>query len=94
MDFFHKWLIPDSDGYKSWHVTLAIPLLLLASIWFLAGGVAIEVGTVKVTTATKSGSDYLLFVGPWLGALGWREHRKGKFGGYGGKDGSSSQPGA
>ena len=73
----HKWLIPDSSGRKSWHLTLAVPALIAATIWFLMGGYSVELPSgLKVITASKSGADYLLFVGPWLSALGWRDYCK------------------
>jgi hypothetical protein len=67
----------DSWGRLSLHVTLAVPALIVASLWFLVGGISIQLpGGFAITTATKSGSDYLLFVGPWLSALGWRDYLK------------------
>ena len=73
-------LIRDSRGHPSWHFSLAIPALMLGTVWFLAGGVDITVAGVHVTTATKSGSDYLLYITPWLSAIGareWIEKRNG-----------------
>ena len=70
-------LIADSSGRKSWHLTLAVPSLIAGTIWFLAGGVSVELPFgMKLVTSTKSGADYLLFVGPWLSALGWRDYLK------------------
>ena len=66
-------LIEDSRGKPSWHFTLAIPALILGTIWFLLGGIDITVMGYHITTATKNGSDYLLFITPWLGAIGARE---------------------
>ena len=66
-------LIKDSRGIKSWHLTLAIPALIAGTVWFLAGGINIEVVGLKLVVATKSGSDYLLFITPWLSALGVRD---------------------
>lgn len=68
-------LIKDSCGRKSWHLTLAVPALIAGTVWFLMGGIDITLPTGHhVLTATKSGSDYLLFVTPWLSALGWRDY--------------------
>lgn len=74
-------LIKDSAGRKSWHLTLAVPALIAGTVWFLVGGISVEltlpvVGPLKLVTATKSGSEYLLFVTPWLSALGWRDYLK------------------
>ena len=70
-------LIKDSQGRKSWHLTLAVPALIAGTVWFLAGGVDLTLpGGIHVLTATKTGSEYLLFVGPWLTALGWRDYLK------------------
>jgi hypothetical protein len=66
-------LIKDSRGHPSWHFTLAIPALIAGTVWFLVGGVDVTVAGIHLTTATKSGSDYLLFITPWLGAIGCRE---------------------
>jgi hypothetical protein len=76
-------LIKDSRGKPSWHFTLAVPALVLGTLWFLVGGVDMQVAGVHVTTATKSGSDYLLYITPWLSALGAREWVE-KCGGEGG----------
>lgn len=71
-------LIKDSSGRKSWHVTLAVPALIAGTVWFLAGGIDLTLpGGIHIVTATKGGSEYLLFVGPWLSALGWRDYIKG-----------------
>lgn len=69
-------LIKDSCGRKSWHLTLAVPALIAGTVWFLAGGINVEVGSIHITIATKTGSEYLLYVGPWLSALGWRDYLK------------------
>lgn len=67
-------LIKDSCGKKSWHLTLAIPALIAGTVWFLAGGIDITLpGGYHVITATKTGSEYLLFVSPWLAAMGHRD---------------------
>jgi len=70
-------LLKDSCGRKSWHLTLAVPALIAGTAWFLAGGIDITLPTGHhILTATKTGSDYLLFVTPWLSALGWRDYLK------------------
>jgi len=66
-------LLRDSRGKKSWHFTLAVPALVLGTAWFLIGGVDVMVGQYHVVTATKSAGEYLLYVTPWLTALGHRE---------------------
>ena len=72
-------LIKDSCGRKSWHLTLALPALMLGTVWFLAGGIDITIpGGFHVVTATKTGADYALYVAPWLSALGWRDFIKGQ----------------
>lgn len=72
-------LICDSAGRRSWHLTLAIPALLMGTVWFLAGGIDITLpGGIHLVTATKSGSDYLLYVSPWLAAMGHRDWLKSK----------------
>ncbi len=71
-------LIKDSCGRKSWHLTLAVPALIAGTLWFLIGGIDLTLpGGFHILTATKTGSEYLLFVGPWLSALGWRDYLKG-----------------
>lgn len=70
-------LLKDSSGRKSWHITLAIPALIAGTIWFLAGGIDLTMPNgYHILTATKTGSDYILFVAPWLSALGWRDYLK------------------
>lgn len=71
-------LIKDSCGRKSWHLTLAVPALIAGTVWFLAGGIDITLpGGLHIITATKTGSEYILYVTPWLSALGWRDYLKG-----------------
>lgn len=67
-------LIKDSRGHPSWHLTLAIPITILITAWFIIGGVSIEIAGLKLVIATKSGTDYLAAITPWLAALGWREY--------------------
>lgn len=70
-------LIKDSYGRKSWHLTLAVPALIAGTVWFLAGAVDLTLpGGIHILTAPRTGSEYLLFVGPWLTALGWRDYLK------------------
>ena len=70
-------LIKDSQGRKSWHLTLALPALIAGTVWFLVGGIDITLPMgIHVVTSTKSGSDYMLYVSPWLSALGWRDYLK------------------
>ena len=70
-------LIKDSSGRKSWHLTMAIPSLIAGTVWFLAGGIDVTLPNgYHVITATKTGSEYMLFVAPWLSALGWRDYLK------------------
>ena len=78
-------LIKDSEGRKSWHLTMAVPALILGSLWFLLGGIDLIVWGLHIVTATKTGADYILFVTPWLSALGWRDYLK---------NGNTTQPGA
>lgn len=66
-------LLHDSRGKKSWHVTLTVPALILGTLWFLAGGIDLTVAGIHILTATKTASEYLLYVTPWLTALGHRE---------------------
>jgi len=66
-------LLRDSRGKKSWHLTAAIPALLAGTVWFLAGGIDITILGIHIVTATKSAGDYLLYVTPWLTAIGHRE---------------------
>jgi len=79
-------LLKDSRGKSSWHFTLAIPAIILGTIWFLIGGIDITVGGLHVTTATKDGSDYLLYITPWLTALGHREWVEKTHNGHTSKD--------
>lgn len=67
-------LLKDSRGIKSWHLTLAIPATILITAWFILGGVSLEVVGLKLVIATKSGTDYLAAISPWLAALGFREY--------------------
>ena len=71
-------LINDSSGRKSWHLTLAIPALIVGTVWFIIGGMDVTVpGGFHFIVATKTGSDYALYVTPWLSCLGWRDYMKG-----------------
>jgi hypothetical protein len=71
-------LIKDSMGRKSWHLTLAVPALIAGTVWFLIGGIDITLPNgYHILTATKTGTEYLLYIGPWLSALGWRDYIKG-----------------
>ena len=67
-------LITDSRGHPSWHLTLAVPAAILITTWFILGGVSLEVVGLKLVIATKSGTDYLAAISPWLAALGFREY--------------------
>jgi hypothetical protein len=66
-------LIRDSRGAPSWSHTLAVPASVLITLWFLAGGLDVTVGTVHVITATKAGAEYALALAPWLAYLAQRE---------------------
>ena len=66
-------LIKDSRGKPSWGFTLAVPALVLGTVWFLVGGIEITLAGVHIKTATKEAADYLLFITPWLTSLGHRE---------------------
>lgn len=73
-------LLKDSRGKPSWHVTLALIWTTLFGLWFLAGGLNISIAGLHLITATKSASDYMLAIGPWLCALGFREYLEKKNG--------------
>ena len=77
-----SWLQPrlirdsSSDRRPSWTLTLGIPTVVLLTLWFVLGGIRVQVGDTIVTTATKSGSDYALALAPWLTFIaqrGWRQ---------------------
>ena len=67
-------LISDSRGHPSWHFTLSVPAVILITAWFILGGVSLEVAGLNLVTASKSGTDYLAAISPWLAALGFREY--------------------
>ena len=77
--WFQPRLIRDStsEARPSWTLTLGIPASILLTLWFVAGGIRVELpGGLHITTATKSGSDYALALAPWLTFIaqrGWRE---------------------
>jgi len=64
----------DTRGKPSWHLTLALVWTTLFSLWFFLGGIDFQIAGLHLTTATKSGSDYVLAISPWLAALGFREY--------------------
>jgi hypothetical protein len=67
-------LLKDSTGKKSWHLTLAIPNLIIASLWFFCGGIDLTLpGGYHITTATKSAAEWAMFATPWLAAMGARD---------------------
>lgn len=72
-------LLCDSRGHRSWTHTLAIPASILITLWFLSGGIDLQVGPVHIITATKSAAEYALAVGVWLAFLGQREWTEKKF---------------
>jgi hypothetical protein len=64
-------LIKDSQGRKSWLITLAIPALIAATAWFLCDGIDLTLpGGYRVVTATKSGSDFMMFARGYQRLLG------------------------
>ena len=76
-----SWLQPrlirdsSSDRRPSWTLTLGIPSVVLLTLWFVLGGIRVELAGCTVTTATKAGSDYALALAPWLTFIaprGWR----------------------
>jgi hypothetical protein len=69
-------LIKDSRGNPSWHLTLAIPATIAITLSFLVGGTSLSVGEWNVTFATRSGSDFMLMLAPWLAAMGFREYQE------------------
>ena len=72
-------LLKDSKGNPSWHVTLAVPALIAASVWFLTGGLDLTIGKFHLVLPLRNGSDYLAFAGVWLTALGFRDFTNAKF---------------
>ena len=85
-------LIKDSRGRRSWHLTLAIPAVVLLTASFLAGGLDLSVGEFRVILASRSGADYALMLAPFLAAMGWRDYiekvKCGNGNGGNGKDGA------
>ena len=70
-------LLKDSCGRKSWHVTLAVPVIIVASISFLIGGIDVTLpGGTHILTASRSGTDFGVFLAPFFAALGWRDYLK------------------
>lgn len=75
-------LIKDSRGKKSWHLTLAIPNLIIASLWFFFGGLDLTLPNgMHIVTATKSAAEWAMFASPWLAAIGAREWMEKTIGG-------------
>jgi hypothetical protein len=75
LSWLHPRLIRDSSSNPSWTLTLAVPISIILTLWFIVGGIRIEVAGLTLTFATRSGSDYALAEGVWLGFLaqrGWR----------------------
>ena len=67
-------LLRDSRGVKSWHLTLGILWTTFFSVKALASGISISIPLVgSVTTASFAGAEYLLYITPWLTAMGYRE---------------------
>lgn len=49
-------LLKDSRGKPSWHFSLAIPTLIVGTVWFLAGGLDVTLpGGIHFVTTVKSG---------------------------------------
>ncbi len=72
-------LIKDSNGRPSWHVTIGVPALIVGTVTYLLGGLVLTLpGGFHLTMPERSGTEYLLFVGPWLSALGFRDYRLNK----------------
>jgi hypothetical protein len=62
-------LIKDSSGRKSWTLTLSIPAIIGITVWFMCGGIDIEVAGFHIITATKDGLQYAAAIAPWLAYL-------------------------
>lgn len=67
-------LIADSRGRRSWHLTLAIPAVVLLTTSFLLGGLDVSIGEFRIILASRSGADYALMLAPFLAAMGWRDY--------------------
>lgn len=68
-------LLADTRGKKSWHITLGVVWTSLFSLKAILSGFAITLPIIgPLTLATVSGAEYLLYITPWLGAMGYREY--------------------
>lgn len=72
-------LIKDSRGKKSWHVTLGVIWTTVFGLKAMFSGHHLIVYGVELTTASFPGAEYILYVSPWLAAMGFRDwnNRKG-----------------
>jgi hypothetical protein len=66
-------LLSDTRGKASWHITLGVIWTTIFSIKALISGIALTSSLGSVTTASFPGAEYLLFITPWLSAMGVRE---------------------
>jgi hypothetical protein len=66
-------LLKDSRGIKSWHLTLGVFWTTVFSVKALVSGVSVTIALGSFTTASFAGAEYLLYITPWLAAMGTRE---------------------
>ena len=67
-------LIKDSRGTPSWHFTLGIIWTTLFSFKALVSGIDVHHTVLGgFTLASFPGSEYFLYITPWLSAMGVRE---------------------
>lgn len=62
-------LIRDSSGAPSWTMTLSVPAIVGITLWFITGGIDIELAGRHVTFAMRDGLQYAAAITPWLAFL-------------------------
>jgi hypothetical protein len=70
----NKLLLSDNRGKRSWHITLGVLWTTLFGLKALVSGISVTLPVIGAfTTASFPGAEYLLFITPWLSAMGVRE---------------------
>ena len=70
----NSYLISDTRGKKSWHLSLGILWTTLFTVKCLLSGLSVTLPVLGAyTIASVPGAEYMLYITPWLAAMGTRE---------------------
>lgn len=78
--------IKDSDGKKSFTVTMSIITFIVVMIKVLVGGSSFSFGSVSMSFGTIGSDEILALLGPTLGAYSFRRYTDRRF------DSESAEP--